>query len=49
MATITKCILCGAEEGNEIGKVSFILKRDICTICCDDLYADYDEPETDEE
>lgn len=35
-----KCILCGFEEGNGIGKVQFIMRNDICEICCNGLYAD---------
>lgn len=35
-----ECILCGFKEGNGIGKVQFIMRNDICEICCNGLYAD---------
>lgn len=47
MSELTKCTICGAIEGNEIGQVRFYMRADICDICCKDLYADYDEPEQD--
>lgn len=46
MSELTVCTVCGAIEGNAIGQVIFTMRSDICNICCKDMYADYDEPET---
>ena len=49
MIETIKCTVCGAIEGNAICQVRFNMRADICDICCKDLYADYDEPETENE
>lgn len=50
MTEYNKCTICGSTNKGygQFGLASFTMRDNMCNMCCEDLYADYDEHEQDD-